>query len=321
MAQLAFVAAQRVGTHRTVAAHPRRVARVARQLEREVGTLLSSDPVLQAAVCPERRYGVDDELSAIATVTEVELSKDLAVAKIYISIYSDPTGQDVAWDGLQRLQGYVRRHIASAIRMRSCPEIRFIRDDSMQRGEEVLALLERVKRQDAGLEEPPPIGLPGYVPAAATAAARGYGPGGARDMRPDWRTVVGAFAEDTGEGGGERVTGASAAVGASSSEGEEDEDEEEESEEGDEGEENSDDDDDEDEDVAAFFDDLDPEDLMPDARTAGSMTVFADMFGGADPVSGPMAPTVRDPFMPRRVQKRLVRGSKGAKGRKGGRRR
>ena len=32
---------------------------------------------------------------------------------------------------------YVRRHIASAIRMRSCPEIRFIRDDSMQRGEEV----------------------------------------------------------------------------------------------------------------------------------------------------------------------------------------
>ena len=61
--------------------------------------------VLQAAVCPERRYGVDDELSAIATVTEVELSKDLAVAKIYISIYSDPTGQDAAWDGLQRLQG------------------------------------------------------------------------------------------------------------------------------------------------------------------------------------------------------------------------
>jgi ribosome-binding factor A len=61
--------------------------------------------VLQAAVCPERRYGVDDELSAIATVTEVELSKDLAVAKIYISIYSDPTGQDAAWDGLRRLQG------------------------------------------------------------------------------------------------------------------------------------------------------------------------------------------------------------------------
>ena len=71
----------------------------------------------------------------------------------------------------------------------------------------------------------------------------------------------------------------------------------------------------------AFFDDLDPDDLMPDARTAGSLDAFADMFGGAELVSGPMAPTVRDPFMPRRVQKRLVRGSKGAKGRKGGRRR
>ena len=61
---------------------------------------------------------------------------------------------------------------------------------------------------------------------------------------------------------------------------------------------------------------------MPDARTAGSMDAFADMFGDAEPlIDGPMAPTVRDPYMPRRVQKRLVRGSKGAKGRKGGRRR
>jgi len=73
-----------------------------------------------------------------------------------------------------------------------------------------------------------------------------------------------------------------------------------------------------------FFDELDPGDLMPDARTAGSGTAFEQMFGGAEALDGPlapMAPTVRDPYMPRRMQKRLVRGSKGAKGRKGGRRR
>ncbi len=70
--------------------------------------------------------------------------------------------------------------------------------------------------------------------------------------------------------------------------------------------------------------DLDLDDLIPDARTAGSGNAFSDMFGGAAPLDGPMAPmapTVRDPYMPKRVQKRLVRGSKGAKGRKTGRRR
>ena len=122
----------------------------------------------------------------------------------------------------------------------------------------MLALLERIKLQDAGLAEPPPIGLRGYVPAAATAAARGYSPGGARDARPDWRDVVEGLGEEAGEGsgpedlgsddegGGERGARARAAVGASSSEGGGEEVGEEESEEGDEAEDDSDDDDDED---------------------------------------------------------------------------
>ena len=59
------------------------------------------------------------------------------VAKIYISVYSDPQGRHVAMRGLSRLEGYVRKHIASSINMRLCPEIRFIQDDSIQRGEEV----------------------------------------------------------------------------------------------------------------------------------------------------------------------------------------
>lgn len=35
---------------------------------------------------------------------------------------------------------YVRKHIAASINMRLCPEIRFIQDDSIQRGEEVCQL-------------------------------------------------------------------------------------------------------------------------------------------------------------------------------------
>jgi ribosome-binding factor A len=161
--------------------------------------------VLQSAVCPEVRLGLDSSVSAIASVTDVELSRDMQVAKIYISVYSDPRGKDVAMRGLSRLQGcgrrrmrllpffastacmpvggmpqaaprsaamasgmaaalhggicmgfrtwkrclrpgrgcaggarrYVRKHIAASINMRLCPEIRFIHDDSIQRGEEV----------------------------------------------------------------------------------------------------------------------------------------------------------------------------------------
>eukprot|EP00884_Botryococcus_braunii_P005709 jgi/Botrbrau1/15139/Bobra.0149s0011.1 len=57
---------QRVETIRCMA-HPRRVARVAKQIEREIGNLILTDPVLQEAVCPEKKNGGgDDALSAIA---------------------------------------------------------------------------------------------------------------------------------------------------------------------------------------------------------------------------------------------------------------
>lgn len=61
--------------------------------------------VLQSAVCPEVKLGLDSSVSAIASVTEVELSRDMQVAKIYISVYSDPHGKDIAMRGLSRLQG------------------------------------------------------------------------------------------------------------------------------------------------------------------------------------------------------------------------
>ena len=61
--------------------------------------------VLQKAICPEKRAGLDSALSAIASVTEVRLSNDLQVAKVYISIFSDERGKETAMRQLNKLQG------------------------------------------------------------------------------------------------------------------------------------------------------------------------------------------------------------------------
>ncbi len=61
--------------------------------------------VLQGAVSPEVKLGLDSAVSALASVTDVELSNDLQVAKVYISIYSDPEGKDIAMRGLSKLEG------------------------------------------------------------------------------------------------------------------------------------------------------------------------------------------------------------------------
>ena len=70
--------------------------------------------VLQKAICPEKRAGLDSALSAIASVTEVRLSSDLQVAKVYISIFSDDRGKETAMRQLSKLQGCVAHALLRA---------------------------------------------------------------------------------------------------------------------------------------------------------------------------------------------------------------
>lgn len=130
---------------------------MAKQIEREVGALLIYDKVLQQAVCPERRRGLDGTVSALASVTDVQISNDLQVAKVFLSIYSDDLGKEAAILGLQKLEGYVRKHVGRQVRLRLTPEIRFVIDDSIERTERVMKLLEQVKQIEAGEAPLPPV--------------------------------------------------------------------------------------------------------------------------------------------------------------------
>ncbi|KAG2485160.1 hypothetical protein HYH03_016050 [Edaphochlamys debaryana] len=135
-------------------AHPRRVARVASQIQREVGDMFVSDPVIQAAICPERKLG-DDTLSAVASITNTYVSNDLQVVKVYVSVYSDEYGKRVAMNNLQRLQPYVRRMIGQRVRLRLTPEVRFVYDDSEEEADLVARVIGRedVERYRAEIED------------------------------------------------------------------------------------------------------------------------------------------------------------------------
>ena len=68
--------------------------------------------MVQKAICPEKRLGLDAAVSAIASVTEVRVSSDLQVAKVYVSIFSDDRGKESAMRQLSKLQGCVALHLA-----------------------------------------------------------------------------------------------------------------------------------------------------------------------------------------------------------------
>ncbi|GMH13473.1 hypothetical protein Nepgr_015314 [Nepenthes gracilis] len=126
-------------------ANPRRVKMVAKQIRRELSDMLLTDKNLQYAVLPEVALGADRYLSSLTTISDVEVSADLQVVKVYVSIFGDERGRDVAIAGLKAKAKYVRSQLGKRMKLRLTPEIRFIEDESFERGSRVIAILDKIK--------------------------------------------------------------------------------------------------------------------------------------------------------------------------------
>lgn len=109
-----------------------RSARVASQIQRELALIL--------------HRGINDPRLGFVTVNEVELSKDLAVAKIYITVLNADTQarlDNVVW--LNEKTPYIRHELGMKMRIRHVPELRFFYDDSFETGIRVAELLSSVE--------------------------------------------------------------------------------------------------------------------------------------------------------------------------------
>ncbi|UXE61375.1 MAG: 30S ribosome-binding factor RbfA [Woronichinia naegeliana WA131] len=107
----------------------RRVSRVSSLIKREVSQMLLYDIK-------------DDRVGAgMVSVTEVEVSGDLQHAKIFVSIYGTPEAKTETMEGLRSSAPFVRRELGQRMRLRRTPEIAFLEDTSLERGDRILHLL------------------------------------------------------------------------------------------------------------------------------------------------------------------------------------
>nr|GEW26602.1 probable ribosome-binding factor A, chloroplastic [Tanacetum cinerariifolium] len=75
-----------------------------------------------------------------------ELEAD-AVVKVYVSVFGDERGKEVAISGLKSKAKYVRGQLGKRMKLRLTPEIRFIEDESLERGSRVIAILDKIKSE------------------------------------------------------------------------------------------------------------------------------------------------------------------------------
>ena len=78
-------------------------------------------------------------------VTRVQVSGDLRIAKIFITPRADAAATRETMDALARAAGYFRRRLAESLDLHFAPELRFQLDDSIEKGEHFLQVLEQVE--------------------------------------------------------------------------------------------------------------------------------------------------------------------------------
>jgi len=75
------------------------------------------------------------------TITTVNVSADLAVAKVFFSVFDD-SKVDEAKKVLQQAAGFLRTALAHSLNLRLTPRLSFIYDDSIKRGQKISALID-----------------------------------------------------------------------------------------------------------------------------------------------------------------------------------
>ncbi|MGK7877402.1 MAG: 30S ribosome-binding factor RbfA [Xenococcaceae cyanobacterium] len=112
----------------------RRVSRVSSLIKREVSQMLLN--------------GIkDDRVGAgMVSITDVDVSGDLQHAKIFVSIYGTEKAKAETMEGLRSSTGFVRRELGHRIRLRRTPEVVFLEDHSLERGDRMLHMLNEINQ-------------------------------------------------------------------------------------------------------------------------------------------------------------------------------
>lgn len=79
-----------------------------------------------------------DGLSAIISVTEVDVAPDLKSAKVFISVY-DPDAEraEYSFKTIKENAGFIRHELSQVMHIRTVPELRFMKDESMAYGQKI----------------------------------------------------------------------------------------------------------------------------------------------------------------------------------------
>ena len=85
--------------------------------------------------------GLKDPRIGFVTVTAVETSPDLRHARVFVSILGNKQQREDSLAGLQHAHGLLQAEIARVMHMKRTPELKFLYDETVEKGMRINELL------------------------------------------------------------------------------------------------------------------------------------------------------------------------------------
>ena len=91
----------------------------------------------------------DPRVSNFLTINRVEVAKDLAHAKVYVSTFMSESELNRGVEGLTSAAGFIQSSIAKKLTIRQFPHLHFVADTSIRDGYEMAKKLDALVKSDA----------------------------------------------------------------------------------------------------------------------------------------------------------------------------
>jgi ribosome-binding factor A len=96
------------------------------------------------------RFESKDPRLKNVSLTSVDLSRDLGVARVYFSLLNPSDDVGPVHEGLARASGFLRSKLGQSLQIRHVPELRFLHDDSAAESSRISQLIDRALHPDGG---------------------------------------------------------------------------------------------------------------------------------------------------------------------------
>lgn len=104
--------------------------------------------LIQQVLSEILQKGIKDPRLKMTTITNVKMSRDLRVARIYFTTSGGGKSVEEVAQGFKSARGFVKRSLAGKLGLRYMPELEFFYDDSFDYGDHINKILKSIQKEN-----------------------------------------------------------------------------------------------------------------------------------------------------------------------------